>query len=95
VGGWVTERERERDDDAALPPAVLMCHRAGAGGFSWVKRGAFHTIDLEPTHSFTLWKPLWDSIALERVDAACDPTRTADVAAVVRVLLGARCVVAH
>ena len=33
--------------------------------------------------SFTLIKPEWDVIALERVQEACDVTKTADAAAVV------------
>lgn len=33
--------------------------------------------------SFTLIKPEWDVIALERVQEACDITKKADVAAVV------------
>ena len=50
----------------------------------FVKLGAFHTIDLELNHKFTLYKAEWDSVALDRIEAACDATRTADVAAVVR-----------
>jgi stalled ribosome rescue protein Dom34 len=37
--------------------------------------GAYHTIDLEVNRKFTLSKAEWDSIALERVDQACDPTQ--------------------
>ncbi|KAF8948641.1 hypothetical protein BGZ47_003575 [Haplosporangium gracile] len=48
-----------------------------------VKLGTFHTIDLEMNRSFTLIKPEWDVIALERVQEACDITKKADVAAVV------------
>ncbi|KAJ8725779.1 hypothetical protein PYW08_003962 [Mythimna loreyi] len=49
----------------------------------YVKMGAYHTLDLELNRKFTLQKPLWDSVALERVDQACDPAANADVAAVV------------
>ncbi|CAG9797710.1 unnamed protein product [Chironomus riparius] len=49
----------------------------------YVKMGAYHTIDLELNRAFTLTKPEWDSIALERVDMACDVTQKADVAAIV------------
>ncbi|CAB3359850.1 Hypothetical predicted protein [Cloeon dipterum] len=49
----------------------------------YVKMGAYHTIDLEVNRKFTLTKEEWDSISLERVDQACDPTQHADVAAVV------------
>ncbi len=45
--------------------------------------GAYHTIDLEMNRNFTLFKPEWDIIALERVNEACDVTKHADVAAVV------------
>lgn len=45
--------------------------------------GAYHTLDLELNRKFTLTKPEWDSVALERVDMACDPTQNADVAAVI------------
>lgn len=49
----------------------------------YVKMGAYHTLDLEVNRKFTLSKPEWDSVSLERVDIACDPTQNADVAAVV------------
>jgi len=49
----------------------------------YVKMGAYHTLDLELNRKFSLKKPEWDSIALERVDLACDPTQNADVAAVI------------
>uniref|UniRef100_A0A6M2DF58 Protein pelota homolog n=1 Tax=Xenopsylla cheopis TaxID=163159 RepID=A0A6M2DF58_XENCH len=49
----------------------------------YVKMGAYHTLDLELNRKFTLHKQLWDSVALERVDCACDVAQTADVAAVV------------
>lgn len=45
--------------------------------------GAYHTLDLELNRKFSLYKPLWDSVALERVEQACDPAASADVAAVV------------
>ncbi|XP_073981649.1 pelota mRNA surveillance and ribosome rescue factor isoform X2 [Rhodnius prolixus] len=49
----------------------------------YVKMGAYHTLDLEINRKFTLTKPEWDSVSLERVDIACDPTQNADVAAVI------------
>ncbi|KAJ2952950.1 hypothetical protein O0L34_g7322 [Tuta absoluta] len=49
----------------------------------YVKMGAYHTLDLELNRKFTLQKQLWDSVALERVEMACDPAANADVAAVV------------
>lgn len=49
----------------------------------FVKMGAYHTLDLEVNRKFVLRKPEWDSIALDRVDMACDVTQSADVAAVI------------
>ncbi|XP_041977846.1 protein pelota [Aricia agestis] len=49
----------------------------------YVKMGAYHTLDLELNRKFVLKKLLWDSVALERVEMACDPAASADVAAVV------------
>lgn len=45
--------------------------------------GAYHTLDLELNRKFSLRKQEWDSVSLERVDIACDPTKSADVAAVI------------
>ena len=45
--------------------------------------GAYHTIDLELHKKFILRKPVWDSVHLERIELACDPSRSADVAAVI------------
>jgi protein pelota len=45
--------------------------------------GAYHTIDLELNRKFTILKREWDSVALDRIDEACDPSQNADVAAVV------------
>lgn len=49
----------------------------------YVKMGAYHTIELELNRKFTLAKKVWDSIVLDRIDQACDPSQKADVAAVV------------
>ncbi|XP_060067287.1 protein pelota homolog [Ylistrum balloti] len=49
----------------------------------YVKMGAYHTLDLELNRKFTLGKQEWDSIVLERIETACDPTTHADLAAVV------------
>ncbi len=48
-----------------------------------VKLGAYHTLDLEPNRKFTLTKTEWDTVSLERVELATDPSKSADVAAVV------------
>eukprot|EP01127_Copromyxa_protea_P010871 TRINITY_DN2695_c0_g1_i1.p1 TRINITY_DN2695_c0_g1~~TRINITY_DN2695_c0_g1_i1.p1 ORF type:complete len:403 (+),score=79.33 TRINITY_DN2695_c0_g1_i1:11-1219(+) len=47
----------------------------------WVKNGAYHTIVLELNKSFTLTKSLWDEIALQRLDEACNLQNRAEVAA--------------
>ncbi|CAH1801584.1 unnamed protein product [Owenia fusiformis] len=49
----------------------------------YVKMGAYHTLDLEMNRKFTLAKHEWDTVAIERIDQACDPTQHADLAAVV------------
>ncbi|KAM4698262.1 protein pelota homolog isoform 1-T1 [Rhinophrynus dorsalis] len=49
----------------------------------YVKMGAYHTIELELNRKFTLAKKQWDSVVLERIEQACDPAFSADVAAVV------------
>lgn len=47
------------------------------------KMGAYHTLDLELNRKFQLTKREWDTIALERVDMACDVTQSADLGAVI------------
>jgi protein pelota len=49
----------------------------------FVKMGAYHTIDLELNKKFEITKHEWDSVALNRIDEACDPAHSADLAAVV------------
>ena len=44
--------------------------------------GSYHTLDLELHSSFTLRKQEWDSVALDRVEMACNPAHQADVAAI-------------
>lgn len=48
----------------------------------FVKMGAHHTLDLEMNRKFTLKKSFWDPVTLDRVAAATDPTKYADLAAV-------------
>ncbi|BFZ55458.1 Translation factor pelota [Savitreella phatthalungensis] len=50
---------------------------------AYAKLNAHHTLDLELNRNFTINKPEWDAYALERVNLACDPARTAEVGAVV------------
>jgi protein pelota len=47
-----------------------------------VKLGAYHTLELEPQRAFTLEKPSWDALDIERIKQACDPAASADLAAV-------------
>ncbi|CAH0555360.1 unnamed protein product [Brassicogethes aeneus] len=49
----------------------------------YVKMGAYHTLDLELNRKFSLRKHEWDSVSLERVEISVDPTKSADVAAVI------------
>ncbi|KAI9150929.1 Translation factor pelota [Blastocladiella emersonii ATCC 22665] len=49
----------------------------------YVKLGQYHTLDLTLDKSFTLIKDEWDSLAFERIDAACNVAKRAEVAAVV------------
>lgn len=48
-----------------------------------IKRGAYHTLELEAPRKFTIGKNEWDSVALDMVQEACDAKATADLAAVV------------
>ena len=45
--------------------------------------GSFHTLNLELHSAFTLRKHEWDSIALDRIEMACNPAQQADLAAVI------------
>lgn len=49
----------------------------------FLKMGAYHTLDLQINANFVLFKPHWDSIALERVEEATNPEKNADAAAVI------------
>lgn len=48
-----------------------------------VKMGAFHTLTLELGRNFSIEKECWDQIYLDRIEEACNPERSAEVAAVV------------
>lgn len=47
-----------------------------------IKMGGYHTLDLEPNRKFTIYKNWWDSISIERIENACDPTKHAELAAI-------------
>lgn len=49
----------------------------------YVKLGQYHTLDIELNRKFTLAKEEWDLYALHRLELACDPSKSADLAAVV------------
>ncbi len=49
----------------------------------FVKLGAHHTLTLELGRQFSIEKECWDQIFLDRIEEACDPERSAEVAAVV------------
>jgi protein pelota len=49
----------------------------------FVKLNQYHTLDLEVNRKFTLSKSHWDSVALQRLELACDPSQNADLAAVI------------
>lgn len=48
-----------------------------------VRKGQYHTLDLELNKKFYLTKPVWDSLALSQLSNARDVTRNADVAVVI------------
>lgn len=49
----------------------------------FVKMGQYHTIDLELNRKFTIRKDVWDFVAIDRIELACDVARQADLGAVV------------
>ena len=75
----------EAVDDFDHAAGLLRIKGRNAAENAHVKMGAYHTLDLELNRKFTLAKAEWDSVALERVDVATNPTKRADfdVAAVV------------
>ena len=46
----------------------------------FVKAGAYHTIEIEPNRPFEVTKQIWDALDLERIQQACDPAASADLA---------------
>ena len=49
----------------------------------FVKMGQYHTLDLEMQRNVTIIKEDWDSVALDRVNNACDADKKAEIGAVV------------
>mmetsp|Transcript_9480 Transcript_9480/g.17308 ORF Transcript_9480/g.17308 Transcript_9480/m.17308 type:complete len:429 (-) Transcript_9480:135-1421(-) len=48
-----------------------------------IKMGAYHTLELALHRKFSIMKDTWDAMHLERIDMATDPSKTADLAAIV------------
>ena len=48
-----------------------------------VKMGAYHTLSLEIGKNFSIEKECWDQIFLDRIDDACHPENSAEIAAIV------------
>lgn len=71
------------DLDFDVQACVLRVKGRNIAENQFVKMGAYHTLDLELNRKFTLAKKVWDVVALDRIEMACDVTQTADVAAVV------------
>jgi protein pelota len=66
-------------------PSACALHLKGRNTLEneYVKLGAYHTLDLEVNRPFTLKKPIWDIIDIQRLEESLDKSRNADVAAVV------------
>lgn len=69
--------------DTHASHAVLSLKGRNVAENQHVKMGAYHTIDLEVNRKVTLIKAEWDSVSLDRIELATDPTKHADCAAVV------------
>lgn len=41
----------------------------------YVKMGAYHTLDLELNRKLAVYKDEWDSVALDRIEASCNPAK--------------------
>lgn len=69
--------------DYDLHGCVLRVKGKNVEENQYVKMGAYHTIDLELNQKFRISKAEWDSIAMGRIEEACDPAHSADLAAIV------------
>lgn len=49
----------------------------------YVKKGQYHTLEIELNRQFTLEKLIWDSMHIEILQKACDPKKGSEMAAVV------------
>ena len=62
---------------------VMRVSGTNAAENRFIRLGAHHTLELELQRPFTLEKGCWDLITLKRIEDACDPRKTSDLAAVV------------
>jgi len=69
------------DVDAAMLRITGVTARTQSS--SDVRHGVHHTLEIELGRPFVLEKDSWDSVALDRLEVACDPARSAEIAAVV------------
>lgn len=49
----------------------------------YVSVGSQHTLDLELHRNFTVFKEEWDSVTLDVIKSACDPSEKSEIGAVV------------
>ncbi|GAQ80708.1 eukaryotic release factor eRF1 domain1/Pelota-like [Klebsormidium nitens] len=59
--------------------SVLRLRGKNTTETEYVKLGAYHTLELDLQRAFTITKESWDSLALDRVKQASDPTANADL----------------
>jgi hypothetical protein len=77
-GAGSYSRLRVDPEYACLPAFVSIRPES-----EFVKLGQYHSLELALQRNFTLSKPNWDSIYLERIDIACDLKHSAEIGAVV------------
>jgi protein pelota len=49
----------------------------------YVKLGQYHTLTIETTHPFHIYKDTWDTMYMSRLEEAVDPSAKAEIAAIV------------
>ncbi|KAL6844110.1 hypothetical protein ACP4OV_025783 [Aristida adscensionis] len=62
--------------------SVLRVRGKNISENDYVKIGQFHTLELELKRPFVLRKEIWDWLALDTIQQACDPTASADLAVI-------------
>uniref|UniRef100_A0A0D9WAN7 Protein pelota homolog n=1 Tax=Leersia perrieri TaxID=77586 RepID=A0A0D9WAN7_9ORYZ len=62
--------------------AVLRARGKNITENEHVKLGQYHTMELEAKRQFTLTKDMWDWVALDTIQQACDPAASADLAVI-------------